>query len=71
MGAALAGMSWAGQAATAGSPTMGSSLNGAMVSRAMQRARGTAHSSFRSKRIAEDRCELAPKRALIAMRRNL
>ena len=31
--AALAGMDRAGQAATAGSPTMGSSLNGAIVSR--------------------------------------
>jgi hypothetical protein len=35
VGAALAGVGRAGQAATAGSPTMGSSLNGAMVSRVM------------------------------------
>ena len=35
VGAEIAGMGRAGQAATAGSPTMGSSLKGAMVSRVM------------------------------------
>jgi hypothetical protein len=47
------------QAATAGSSTMGSSLNGAMVSSVMERALWTAYSSFCSRRIAPTRRVMA------------
>jgi hypothetical protein len=43
---AFTGMSRIDQAATAGSPTIESSLKGAMVSSVMYLARCTAHSSF-------------------------
>jgi len=59
--AAFAGLDLAGQAATTGSPTLGSSFKGAMVTSVMQRARGTAHSEELRQRA--DDCRLVGKDA--------
>jgi hypothetical protein len=56
---AFTGMSRIDQAATAGSPNIGSSLKGAMVSSVMYLARCTTHSSFCSNRIAPTRRVMA------------
>src|ERR1700730_6319409 len=56
---AVTGIGRAGQLAIAGRLTVGSSLNGAMVSSVMYRARCTAHSSFCSSRMAPTRRTMA------------
>jgi hypothetical protein len=55
----IPGLGRIGQITMAGNPTMGSSLKAAMVSSVMSRARWTAHSSFRSSRIAPTRRVIA------------